>query len=101
VKKWTTLLKEWIENEDYARCFLCTRRLRPLAWKSVINGMLFSWLPRQYEVSFVRTNEGSDEATVFAITVCRKCGDWANKNPLAGEMLANARMESIKKHGEN
>lgn len=101
MQKWTTSLMTLLKDEDDVKCFICTRKLRPLPFKSLVNKILFFWMPVQYEVGFVRPlEEDTSMASVFMITVCYKCGIWAHDNPVAGEMLAKARMESINKHGE-
>ena len=101
-------------GEDRVLCFLCTRRLMPLpfrSWKRVF----FNWLRPQFTVGFVRRSEDGEPletencsnpecescakgyglAVVFEITVCQPCGEWANLNPVVGEMLAKARLASI------
>ena len=101
MKKWNTLLRVLFDGEEDVKCFICTRTLRPLEWVRWYKKLLFFWMPTQYEIGFVRTLEDDpSKASVFTITVCYKCGVWAHDNPLAGEMLAKARMESVNKHGD-
>ena len=102
-------------GEEQILCFLCTRRLRPMAWFAFWKCPLFYWLRPQYTVGFVKQAEDGGEveaepcsnpdcqecekgvglAVVFEITVCKPCGEWANLNPVVGEQLARARLASI------
>ena len=99
-------MTSFMQGEEDVKCFICTRRLRPMRWTSVLRKVVFFFaLPKQYTVGFVRQMEekeagGRDMASLLEITTCKKCGEWCEENPLAGEMLASARLKSLEKYGE-